>query len=316
MMMDKADVFTFADLKDWSRVTRDLDKPARLSVFGDPVAHSLSPQMHQPALDASDIDASYVRLLIQPDELKEALRLLPQQKFIGTNVTIPHKAAVVSQMHDLTPVARRAGIVNTVLVDEDNGQLIGHSTDGPGFERAIRECFATDLSDLRILILGAGGGAGRAVAVQCAMERCERLVLVNRTAEKAQALAAELDEFFHDARVSGPVDRLEAVPWTEDALAHQMDNIDLIVNATSLGMKRTDDALLPRRLIQPHHLIYDMVYSPPRTRLIADAEDVGARAANGLSMLLWQGALSYEFWFNQSAPIEAMREGLTVAVGG
>ena len=312
--MDTADVFTFDDLKNWDRATRDLGKPARLSVFGDPVAHSLSPQMHQPALDASDIDASYVRLHIQPDQLKEALRLLPERKFIGTNVTIPHKAGVVSQMHDLTAVARRTGIVNTVLVDEDSGQLIGHSTDGPGFERAIRECFATDLRDLRILILGAGGGAGRAVAVQCAMERSERLVLVNRTAEKAQTLAAELDEFFHDDRVAGPVERLEAVPWTEDALARQMDHIDLIVNATSLGMKRTDTALLPRRLIQPHHLIYDMVYSPPRTRLIADAEDAGARTANGLSMLLWQGALSYEFWFNRSAPVEAMRKGLLAAL--
>ena len=314
METQPTDVFDFDDLKNWDRATRSLAKPARLSVFGDPVAHSLSPQMHQPALDASGMDVSYVRLHILPEQLKEALRLLPEKNFIGTNITIPHKAEAVSQMHDLTPVARRTGIVNTVLIDEEDGRLIGHSTDGPGFERAIRECFSADLRDLRILILGAGGGAGRAVAVQCAMERCERLVLVNRTAAKAESLAAELDEFFHDARVSGPGDRLEAVPWEETALERQLDNIDLIVNATSLGMKRTDNALLARHLIQPHHLIYDMVYSPPRTRLIADAEDAGARAANGLSMLLWQGALSYEFWFNRSAPVEEMRRGLLTAL--
>lgn len=312
--MAEPEVYTFSDLKNWSSATAGLDKPARLSVFGDPVAHSLSPQMHQPALDAAGIDASYVRLHIRPDELKDALLELPKQHFVGTNVTIPHKAEIAAHMHDLTDVARRTGAVNTVLVDQDNAQLIGHSTDGPGFERAVRECFSADLSDLRILILGAGGGAGRAVAVQCAMERCERLVLVNRTAEKAQSLAAELDDFFHDARVSGPVDRLEAVAWDEDALARQMDHIDLIVNATSLGMKRTDAELIPRRLIQPHQMVYDMVYSPPRTRLIADAEDAGARTANGLSMLLWQGALAFEFWFNRSADVEAMRAGLAAAV--
>ncbi len=312
--MAEPEVYTFSDLKNWSSATAGLDKPARLSVFGDPVAHSLSPQMHQPALDAADIDASYVRLHIRPDELKDALLELPKQNFVGSNVTIPHKTEIAAHMDDLTDVARRTGAVNTVLVDADNAQLIGHSTDGPGFERAVRECFSADLSDLRILILGAGGGAGRAVAVQCAMERCERLVLVNRTAEKAQSLAAELDEFFHDARVSGPVDRLEAIPWDEDALARQMDHVDLIVNATSLGMKPTDAELIPRRLIQPHQMVYDMVYSPPRTRLIADAEDAGARTANGLSMLLWQGALAFEFWFNRRADVDAMRAGLTAAV--
>lgn len=308
--MAAPDVFTFEDLKNWPSATSGLEKPARLAVFGDPVAHSRSPQMHQPALDAAGIEASYVRLHIRPEQLKEALRELPKQNFIGANITIPHKAEVVSQMHDLTDVARRTGIVNTVLVDAEKQQLIGHSTDGPGFERAIRECFSADLRDLRILILGAGGGAGRAVAVQCAMERCERLVLVNRTADKASALAIELDEFFHDARVSGPVDRLEAIPWDEDALARQMDNIDLIVNATSLGMKATDRALLPHRLIQPHQMIFDMVYSPGRTRLISEADEAGARTANGLPMLLWQGALAFEFWFNQAAPVEAMRGGL------
>ena len=94
-----------------------------------------------------------------------------------------------------------------------------------------------------------------------------------------------------------------------------MDQVDLIVNGTSLGMKRTDPQLLHPSLIQPHQMIYDMVYSPPRTRLIADAQAEGARAANGLSMLLWQGAISFEFWFNREAPVDAMRKGLQEAIG-
>ncbi|MCL4109433.1 UNVERIFIED_CONTAM: hypothetical protein GTU68_043661 [Idotea baltica] len=262
--------------------------------------------MHNPALDAAKIDAEYIRLHITPDELETALRELPKQGFVGTNVTIPHKTEVAKIVDHVTEVARRTGAVNTVLVNPENGELTGHSTDGPGFQRAIREEFSVDLKDLRILILGAGGGAGRAVAVQCAMERCERLILANRTLSKVKALEAELEEFFHDPdRLEGPADRLSAIA---------MEDPETLADATSIGMKTTDPPLVPGHEIQPHHLVYDMIYAPPRTRLIADAEAAGARAANGLSMLLWQGALAFEFWFNQEAPVEAMRQGLVDAL--
>ncbi len=310
--MEEKAVYTFDDLKNWGEAAKGLNPPARLSVFGDPVAHSLSPQMHNPALTAAGIESQYVRLHIQPEELKDALRELPKQGFIGTNVTIPHKAAVAEAVDEVDDLAKKIGAVNTVLVEGE--RLIGFSSDGPGFQRAVREEFSVDLRDLRIMILGAGGGAGRAVAVQCAVEECERLVLVNRTAEKAQELADELSPYFSDERVSGPVDRLQAVPWDMAALEEQMDHIDLIVNGTSLGMKRSDPPLLPHRFFQPHHLIYDMVYSPPHTRLMSDAVSAGARAANGLSMLLHQGAISFEIWFNQDAPLAEMRRGLEEAL--
>ena len=311
--MPAKDVYEFNDLKHWASAAGDLDPPARLAVFGDPVAHSLSPPLHNPALRAAGLGTQYVRLHIRPEELADALAELPRQGFIGVNCTIPHKAAVLPHLTEVTEVARRTGTVNTVLVED--GSLIGHNSDAPGFKRAVREAFSVDLRDLRILILGAGGGAGRAAAVQCALERPERLVLANRTLDKAEALAAELREFFEDDRLEGPVERLEVVPWNDEPLRAQMDHIDLIVNATSLGMKRSDPPLLAPVLLQPHHMIYDMVYAPPRTRLIADAEAAGARAANGLSMLLWQGAISFEFWFNRDAPVEAMRRGLYEAAG-
>jgi len=110
--------------------------------------------------------------------------------------------------------------------------------------------------------------------------------------------------------LEGPADRLVAIPWDERAMERELERIDLIINATSVGMNRTDPEVIPERLLEPHHLIYDMVYSPARTRLIADAEAAGARAENGLGMLLWQGALSFEFWFNREAPVDAMRKGL------
>ncbi|MGY8686175.1 MAG: shikimate dehydrogenase family protein, partial [Verrucomicrobiales bacterium] len=173
--------------------------------------------------------------------------------------------------------------------------------------------FQVDAKDLRIMILGAGGGAGRAVAIQCALEKCERLVLVNRTAEKAHALAKELKPLFQGDHLLGPVEQLEAVAWEDDVLRHQLDHTDLIINATSAGMKRTDPELLSASLIQPHHMVYDMVYKPARTKLIATAEAVGARSINGLSMLLHQGAISFETWFNQPAPLEVMRKALQEA---
>lgn len=314
MPAEPKSVYAFEDLASWERTGGGLTPPARLAVFGDPVDHSLSPQLHNPGLAACGVDSQYVRLHIAAGELERALRLLPEKNFIGSNVTIPHKAAALHAMDGVDDLARKIGAVNTVVVED--GKLIGFNSDGPGFLRAIRHEFSVDLRDLRILVLGAGGGAGRAVAVQCAVEHCERLVLVNRTAEKAESLAAELRPYFLDEKLAGPSDRLKAVPWTAEALAAELGEIDLVVNATSLGMKRSDPELLHDSLIRPHHLIYDMVYSPPRTKLIAAARNMGARAANGLSMLLYQGAISFEYWFNRDAPIEAMRRGLEDAASG
>ena len=250
-----------------------------------------------------------MRLHLRPEELLEGIAGMKEAGFFGFNVTIPHKSAVFDAVDDMSETARRVGAVNTVAIE--GGSLTGHNTDAPGLRRAVREAFSMDLRDLRVMIIGAGGGAGRGAAVQCAMDHCERLVLVNRTVEKARELAAELRDAFHEPdRLEGPADRLVAIPWEERAMERELGQIDLIINATSLGMKRTDAEVLSRRLIQPHHLVYDMVYSPARTRLMAEAEEEGAKAANGLGMLLWQGALAFEFWFNQPAPVQAMRAGL------
>ncbi|MFT5407102.1 MAG: shikimate dehydrogenase [Verrucomicrobiales bacterium] len=308
------EVFTLTDLQNWqthSPAWSDSDRPI-VAVFGDPVAHSLSPQMMNPALEAIGKQGRYIRLHIREEEFTEAVRLLPKLGFVGTNVTIPHKFNALRNVDEMDVLAEKLGAVNTVVIDEDQ-RLLGFNSDGPGFLRSLREAFQVDAKDLRIMILGAGGGAGRAVAIQCALEKCERLVLVNRTAEKAHALAKELKPLFQGDHLLGPVEQLEAVAWEADVLRHQLDHTDLIINATSAGMKRTDPELLSASLIQPHHMVYDMVYKPARTKLIATAEAVGARSINGLSMLLHQGAISFETWFNQPAPLEVMRKALQEA---
>jgi shikimate dehydrogenase len=300
--------YTLTDLEKWREIARDIDPPIRLGVFGDPVAHSLSPEMQNAALRACEIDARYARFHIRANELRSALRFLRSQDFVGVNLTVPHKIAGFAQIDEADESAIRAGSVNTIRLRDK--KLVGSNTDSEGFLRAIRSEFSVDLRDIRVLIIGAGGGTGRAIACQCALENCERLVLVNRTLEKASALAEKLRPFFSGPRVLGPAARLEAVTWEESAMRIQLADIDLIVNATPLGMNSSDPAPIPGRLIAPHHMVFDCVYGPSKTALLRAAEQAGARSANGLSMLLHQGALSFSIWFDREPPIDAMRQAL------
>lgn len=275
--------------------------------------HSLSPQLHNPGLAAAGLGCQYVRVHLKEEELPEALGLFAETDFVGINVTIPHKGAIFGLVDETSEVSRLTRAVNTVVFD--GGRTIGHHTDGPGLERAIREEFSVDLGDLRVLVLGAGGGAGRAASMQAASSQCQRLVLANRTFEKARAIKEEIAPIFAGSeRLLGPVDRLAAIPMEPQALQRELQHIDLIINATSMGMKSSDPALIPPSQLLPYHLVYDMVYSPPQTRLMRDTLNAGGRVANGLSMLLWQGVYSFEFWFNRSAPVEEMRAGLLEAV--
>lgn len=300
--------YTLGDLEKWSEIARDIDPPIRLGVFGDPVAHSLSPEMQTAALRGGEINAQYARFHIRSNELRSALRFLRNLDLVGVNLTVPHKIAGFEQIDEADECASRVGAVNTIRVV--NKRLVGSNTDGEGFLRAVRSEFSVDLRDLRVLIIGAGGGTGRAIAWQCALENCERLVLVNRYLEKANALAERLRSFFMEARVLGPAARLEAVAWEESVVRLQLADIDLIVNATPLGMNPSDPAPIPGRLIAPHHMVFDCVYGPSKTALLRAAEQAGARSANGISMLVHQGALSFSIWFDRDPPIDAMRKAL------
>jgi shikimate dehydrogenase len=304
------DRYTLADLEHWSEIARDIDPPIRLGVFGDPVAHSLSPQMQNAALRAFEIKMQYARFHIRVNELRSALRFVRELDFVGINLTVPHKIAGLAQVDAEDESAARCGAVNTVCLHDK--KLVGSNTDAEGFSRAVRSEFSIDLRDLRVMILGAGGGTGHAIAWQCALENCERLVLVNRTPAKTSPLTDRLRPFFAEPRVLGPVARLEAVRWDETAVRAQLADVDLIVNATPLGMNPSDPAPIPARLLAPHHIVFDCVYRPSKTALLRAADEAGARGANGLSMLLHQGALSFSLWFNREAPIEAMRSAIAL----
>jgi len=299
-MSAPSSVYSLKDLRSWSADT----KPIQLAVLGSPVAHSASPPMHQAALQACGLPQTYGRLHVLPDELPEAISLLQHTGFTGVNLTLPHKTAVLPLLTQIDPKARTLGAVNTVVFAADAAS--GFNTDGAGLERSVAESFGVPLSALRVLILGAGGGAGRAISLYCGLAGCAEITLVNRTLLKAEELAAQLMKFPAPPRVHA------AAPGSE-ALRSLARNADLILQCSSLGMQPDDPSPLDASLLQPKHLVYDTIYSTP-TRLLHDAAAAGARTANGLSMLLHQGALAFEIWFQRPAPLELMRAALRLAV--
>jgi shikimate dehydrogenase len=303
--------FTLDDLRARAAGIGSMPAEVRLGVLGAPVEHSLSPAMHNAALAALGAELRYAKIECPPEDLATAVGLARQAGFLGLNLTIPHKFEALPLCSELDDTARQLCAVNTIFFD--GSRTVGFNTDGPGLVRAIRESFSFDLRDLRVMILGAGGGAGSAAALQCALEQCPRLVLVNRTEEKARDVAQRAARLLHTDRLEGPEDRVTVIPLEDTALREQLTRTDLVINASSLGMKRTDPRLIPAAIITPDLMVYDMIYRPVLTRLLEDAHAAGARAANGLSMLLHQGALSLEIWLNRSAPLEIMREALAKA---
>lgn len=309
--MEEKAVYTIEDLRDWENAGGKVTPPLRLAVFGDPVEHSASPPMHNAALEQMGLDYRYTRVRVSPEDLSEALSLAGKAGFLGVNLTLPHKHDAVKLVDELDDQARRLGAVNTVLFD--GSESVGFNTDGPGFVRAIRSEFYVDVKDLKVLVLGAGG-AGRAIAVQCAMERCERLVLANRTRERAERLADEIAPYFRSDRLEGAMDRLQVVSWTDEAIGEILGSVDLVVNATSVGLRRSDPPVLSASVLLPHLMVYDTIYTSRQTRLCMAAQEAGARWANGASMLLWQGVLALEIWLDRDAPVEVMKEALKKAL--
>lgn len=265
--------------------------PRLLAVLGYPIAHSLSPAMHQPALAAAGLNVRYVALAVAPDQVGAAVAGLRALGFLGANVTIPHKEAVLAYLDEVTEDARLIGAVNTIAVRD--GRLCGSNTDGPGF-LAHLQAEGVDPAGRPAAILGAGGAA-RAVAVALARAGASRLRVLNRTPARAEEVAAV-------ARAAGCPDAL-AAPLAAEALA----GAALVVNCTPVGMHPHLDATpVPAEWLPAGAAVYDTVYRPAETRLLREAAARGLRAIGGLGMLVYQGALAWEAWFGRRGPVEQM----------
>lgn len=295
------DVYTLDDLTSRDLLDADGALPAKLAVIGYPVAHSASPRMQQPALDSINAGIRYVRIEVPPGRVAEAFDSMRALGFIGCNITVPHKFEALKACGDVHKEASSLGAVNTVRFDPEVTR--GFNTDGPGFVRAIAEAYEVPLSTLKIAVLGAGGGAGQAIAAQCSLQGAERVVLVNRSIGKLAPLADRL-------RALGPVSEIITASFTDPLLAELTLDCDLIVNTSSLGLKAGDASILPKECLRRGHLVYDTIYQPPVTPLLKLAGEIGCRTANGRSLLIHQGVLAFQHWFPQTDPLPVMRAAL------
>jgi shikimate dehydrogenase len=269
-----------------------------VGVMGWPVEHSLSPAMHNAAFAELGLDWAYVPLPVQPENVVLALQGLASLNFVGSNVTVPHKQAVMRHMDELSEAAQITGAVNTIHIQ--NGKFVGANTDPTGFINSLKEggCHP---KGMRVVVLGAGGAA-RGVVYALAKAEAASVVVVNRTAERAAFLVDDLAEVFPDSRLG-----FEAL--TAETLIALGDAVDLVINTTSVGMyPQTDASPWPNDVPVPKNAwFYDLVYNPLETVFLARARAVGVNAIDGLGMLVHQGALSFSQWTGHQAPVDAMR---------
>ncbi|MGO0122128.1 shikimate dehydrogenase [Desulfothermobacter acidiphilus] len=278
-----------------------------VGIVGDPVAHSLSPRMHNAAFRALGLNFIYVPFRVRPDELSQAIEGIRALGLVGVNVTVPHKEAVLPHLDRLEEEAQFIGAVNTVL--NRDGELWGINTDAPGFLDALQEAGFVPAKK-RVAVLGAGGAA-KAVGAALALAGAEELLFFNRTLNRAVELAAYLK--------AGTGVRARALAW-DDLPAKGIELLraaDLVVQTTTLGMhpREWDVPPVGPEAFRPGQLVVDLVYKPIETRFLALARVQGARTLNGLGMLLYQGARAFARWTGMEAPLEVMRAALEEVLG-
>lgn len=274
-----------------------------VGLLGWPVRHSVSPQMHNAAFAARRMNWRYVPLPVHPERVEAAVYGLRALGFRGANVTIPHKQAVMPYLDRWSPAAEAIGAVNTIIIQED-GNMLGDNTDAAGFIADLRGQ-GVEPAGCSALVVGAGGSA-RAVVYGLAEAGAARILLLNRTVARAEELAATMRGYF-------PEIPLDVAAFPED-VADAAQHADLIVNCTSLGMEPYLEGLPWDEEVEfrPDQTVYDLVYNPAVTRLLQLASADGARALGGLGMLVYQGAIAWERWTQEPAPVEVMRRAVNI----
>lgn len=296
-------IHNLADLSAWSF------SGVSLAVVGHPIAHSLSPVIHNAALaelartQPRFRDWRYFKFDIPPGDLPAALSVFHRLNFRGLNLTVPHKSLAVEHLTKSDSFVRAAGAANTLTFFEDGWH--GANTDGYGLTTSLQQELGTGLAGAHVILLGAGGAA-RGAAVECLRARCASLWIGNRTAASLTALLTELQPLAGSTGLHGF--DLAALPAGLPAEA-------IVINATSLGLAPADPAPVDLRKIPRPARVLDMIYRPARTALLRQAAELGLPHANGLSMLVHQGARSLELWTGATVPVAVMQAAATAALG-
>lgn len=268
-----------------------------LGIFGDPVAHSLSPLMQNAALAQVDIDALYVPFHVRPDALAHAVAGLRALDIWGVNVTVPHKERVCQYLDQIDTEAQLIGAVNTIV--NRDGELIGYNTDGRGLIRSLRDDLDFVSTGKRILLLGAGG-ACRAALVALGREKAAWIGVANRTPSRSEALVGEFADVFTGTTFA-------TYGLEEEDLSGIPGSVDLLINTSSVGLKGEAFVCLPWQALDPAAGIYDMVYGKAGTPLVREARSRGYRAADGLGMLAAQGEEAFFHWTGVKPPSGVMK---------
>ena len=267
-----------------------------LGVIGHPVTHSASPAMHNAALAATGLDYVYVAFPVPPEGAAHVGAAMRHLGIRGLNVTVPHKHAVLSFLDEVGPEARAIGAVNTI--DHRDGRLVGHNTDAYGVLASLREGGLERLPP-KVALLGAGGAAKAVLHALLSRGEVEEVILLNRTVSRAQSLAEAM----------GAGGRVRVAPLAESGSVREAE---LVINATSIGMEPEAGVspLGDGSVLHDGMAVLDIVYKPLRTRLLEQALAAGARALDGLGMLVHQGARSFEIWTGVRPPVDAMRRAI------
>ncbi len=280
------------------------NKPVRIfGVMGFPIAHTLSPTMHEAAFKSQGVRAVYLPLLVPPAQVGEAVRAISAMSLDGVNVTIPHKQAVIPFLDELKGQAKLIKAVNTIVVR--GKKLIGYNTDVQGLLTSLRRDAGFDPSGKKAVLLGAGGAA-QAVAFALVSAGISKLSIANRTFFKAAKLINSLQRLRSKTTIL-------ALSLKDRKLAGLVRESDLLVNATSVGMQPGAKSLLKKDWLHQGMTVMDLVYGKD-TDLLKAGRSKGAKAIDGLGMLLYQGALSFELWTGEKAPIPAMKKALLAAL--
>ncbi|MCX5687820.1 MAG: shikimate dehydrogenase [Candidatus Omnitrophica bacterium] len=271
-------------------------------VIGWPIKHSLSPAMHNAAFKKFGFKAEYKLFEVRPEELKNFI--INRKNIAGFNITVPHKEKCIELLDSIDPLAGSIGAVNTVVIKND--KLIGYNTDSHGFITALEKDLEFKVKGKSIFLLGSGG-ASRAVSFALAANGAKKIVLTDLFLDKVKSLAENIRKFY-------PICNVNIIEPKEIYMKNDLSGVDLLINATPIGLKKDDPLLFDKEVFKKGLSVYDLVYNPERTKLMEAAKNTGLKFSGGLGMLLYQGAKSFELWTGEKAPIEVMRNALIVAI--
>ena len=276
----------------------------QFAVLGHPIGHSLSPVMHNAAFRALGMDANYTAIDVPPENLMAELASMAEKGFGGVNLTVPLKEVAAKGLEKLDESAQAMGAVNTVQFTPSG--MVGYNTDGEGFLRAFEEAFGTPVSGKSVFVMGTGG-AGRALALSCAGSGVLTIKLCDLDQTRAKKLAMELETqyFVQDVEVVDP-----------SGAPSMAKKCDVVIQSTPVGMKKEDASPLPSEAFREGQLAFDLIYMYPETAFMKAAQQGGAKASNGLGMLLHQGARAFEIWTGVTPPVDVMRAALETEVYG